>query len=1848
MPANEQTWYDLKLMHFVFGVSTLAMLITTIWMLAADHNREWKRYQNATQRIDDWNTAARIAEEETQHFQQERDRLLKQLHKAQLTPPSQDLIDAFLAYTLYDHYLASRGGSLTADDPLVKDHEALSAVPPNELSKPENRAILTRLLEALKKQAGDNTGIQQAYEQVVALIQATTSATTPPAAAPPPVASKSPTLKPAEGEKAAELPAAEGAAAKEAKPALQAAPAELEVNAKNLEQVVEARRKLVERMRAVIARVKFAEDDAAVKRKMKRSYYDAVRSELDIGVRDGLSSQQMAEFQQRIDVIRAEINDLTLRYEQAASQRRRLEELQKAAMRDEDLAAKNLADYQAGVAKLEESLKLHTNWWNALVQGVEEMPILDGFSPRLKIEQIWLPKLTLNNNFKDVARFDRCITCHQQIDKSGAGSASDPAFPTLEPAPVRVLLPTPATRPEIARPPADTEFSDRQFNLATQQIYGLRIAQTGMLDPADVTLEVVWPKTPAAEVGLMRGDVITHIRVGERDEKILDRQQALRYLVSQVTWGKPIALTVRRGMPHPFATHPRLDLFMGSLSPHKMQSVGCTICHQGQGSGTSFQNASHGPNSLRQESEWEKKYGYAPNHHWIFPMYPKRFIESSCLKCHHNVVDLEPSQRFPDPPAPKVVAGYQLISQLGCFGCHEIAGFDGPKSIGPDMRAEPMYYAAGAALEVEALQRLPEFEKLRDQSAAKAAAGGAKAAGGSLEQLWSDLGKLQEKAAQSKADVDIKAVAAKEAELSAAIFQRSIDDVRDIVSMAHAIAQHPGDTPVRLKLLEALTIDAARSGAPEKLLADPAVTPEMFALAQEIAGRPNDIPPRIALFGLLKQAQKTGEPPLRKDSFELLAYLTRPPVLSTAAQKLADQVKTVEGPGTLRKVGPSLRHVAGKLGPGTLNRWIYNPQSIRPSTKMPRFFGLHAGLTEDARHTAALFEPIEARAIAQYLMDYSRPLDDLPAPSNVTEPASAERGKLLFQTRGCLACHKQGETPQANSTFGPDLTGLGAKLKTEKGSQWLVSWLRDPKRYHLRTAMPNLMLDPLPLLGEDGKPQRSADGRARMTDPPADIAAYLLGSEWTAVADPFTTFTGKDSVPSADEPVLSLKELDKKLMEYLKKWLPDASQETLQEYAATGVPADVAENLPGHARRLIQTLDAQKKPLPIEEARKREIARAMSLDTLVQEYLLTVFPVARAREYLQKGIPHDVLPSLKGAEVELAAPIDDTKKLNYVGRRAIGKFGCTGCHDVPGFESARPIGTGLADWGRKETSKLAFEHILEFLPREQAARLKKEQEKNAKANGAKANGHGAEHSGDAHAEGAHAHLNPEAWGPDGFFIEALMHGQREGFLWQKLRQPRSYDYEKTENKTYNEWLRMPQFNLTDEEREQIMTFVLGLVSEPPAAQYVFQPDARQAAVIRGEKTLATFNCQGCHVLQNGQWNIAYLPGAIEPVSDSTLPPFLRHHATPEQRRASLALDRRGLRSGSVHGMMKIGKEGLPEISRFIKTDPESEGEFMPLADLEGQTVSSAAPWGYDVEMWNPAVLSGGVVYPKDPLPILATALLPKNPLIQKSYPPRGGDFARLLLPIAIATQKQGEGADAWAWVPPPLVGQGKKTQEKWLHDFLLDPYPIRPGVILRMPKFNMSSDESESLVQYFTARDNAEYPNMYGAKDTVQRLAADEREYQETLRKAGKTGTRFGDAEKIVLNKSGCIKCHLVGNFKPEGNDRALAPNLADVYRRLKPDYTHRWIAKPSLILPYTKMPINFPYDPVNKAQDGFWDQIPGTMQNVQVYHGDSLQQMQAVSDLLSNWDRFIEGQTSIRKKVEAAGGAAPPAGSNP
>src|SRR5262249_11529257 len=145
---------------------------------------------------------------------------------------------------------------------------------------------------------------------------------------------------------------------------------------------------------------------------------------------------------------------------------------------------------------------------------------------------------------------------------------------------------------ELNDKPSDPVKVQKLYDELLEREYGIQLAKEGLFDPDEAMIAVVRSETPAAKAQLAMGDFIATVG----GVRILDKAMAYNYLLETVPWGKPIELTVRRGLPTPYSSHPRLDLFVGSMSPHKMQDIGCTICHDGQGSATAFKWASHSPN----------------------------------------------------------------------------------------------------------------------------------------------------------------------------------------------------------------------------------------------------------------------------------------------------------------------------------------------------------------------------------------------------------------------------------------------------------------------------------------------------------------------------------------------------------------------------------------------------------------------------------------------------------------------------------------------------------------------------------------------------------------------------------------------------------------------------------------------------------------------------------------------------------------------------------------------------------------------------------------------------------------------------------------------------------------------------------------------------------------------------------------------------------------------------------------------------------------------------------------------------------------------------------------------------
>jgi cytochrome c2 len=1477
-------------MHVIFGVSALVMLAATVWMLAADHSREWRATELANRDKESW-TAAAMLKQESAVSQSKLESLQKELAAARAGHVEPALVEQFKARVQAE------------DDRLAKDSESAKQI--------GNVA------------PADTTAIDAASAALAAAPEGT-----------PEAASALDRLKSA------------------------------------LDTLVrEARRR---------------EDTLTTRRKFTAADQTATVSSRGIAIGEGAPRIEVEKIEAHITELADKIAALDVAVTASKTYRQDLEAIVRQITAQEDALAKDVGVIETDLKRLEENVAVNTG---GVGDWINRWPVLDAlYNGNIKLEQVWLPDMKINYNFSEVARYDRCVNCHRAIDATAPGSATEPAYPAI-PRDRRVreiALATPDS------PPASADGEGQEPQAATlESIYGFTLAPHGQIDPYAVTIETVLPDSLAAKAGFEMGDVIEKINGGQ----ILTKANVEGYLL-EPEWGQPVQLTIRRGLPQPYTSHPRLDLFVGGSSPHKKGDMGCTICHDGQGSATDFKWASHTPNDPDQAIEWTRKYEWFDNHHWIFPMTPERFIESNCLKCHHEVVELEPSERFPDPPAPKLVAGYETVRMYGCYGCHEINGFDGPnKRIGPDLRIEPNYYDVAT-------------------------------------QILQDPG------------------------LS--------DDQR---GWAETLVHSSDNDSVRHLLFRSINEDA---NAP------------------------------------------AGEAKLKP-----------------ATHALADGLKDVDAPGSLRKVGPSLRHLDSKVDYAWLYSWIKKPSDFRPTTRMPQFFGnlehLESHLKEftatgpdgnsvevtDKEYTQR-FEDVEVRALTQFLLEDSQPFEYLDPPAGITEAPSAERGKWLFESRGCLACHSHDDFPGIHSTQGPDLSRVAAKFNTGKGQRWLYSWLRQPNRYHVRTVMPNVFLEPIAEIDAAGRPT------GQVTDPAADVAAFLL------------------SVPT--------------------DWQPNA-------------PAGPE--------------------LTAEEER--------ALEDLTAVWLTASFPKRLAATYAHEGIPDRLAGSVKTDErgllqQNMTAANRTQQQLDYVARRSLSRYGCFGCHDIPGFENAKPIGTPLANWGRKDVSQLAFENIGVFL-----------ETHGLEQDGSDPRPH---ELGDTHGY----HLDPLDYDPDtGFFLQALNAHQRQGFLWQKLRMPRTFDYATTKTKRYDERLRMPKFPFTAAEREQVMTFVLGLTSEPPAARYIYHPGPREEAIVQGRHVIDKYNCKGCHVLDMERWKFAFDPGLFEEPPEVIDFPFVDPTATPEEIAASLAPDRRGMLRADVHGLATRNEE---------TGDPN-------LVDVDGVPIepddTESEPY-YEFSLYQPAVVSGALR-----LVGVQNLLIPAQPgsfgpTNGTAYPTSGGDLAKYLFPRVIAeehkTNPAAKGSEAWGWLPPPLHNEGGKVQTDWLHDFLMDPTQIRPAVVLRMPNFSMSSAEASALVNYFAAKDGAEFPYEYNQRRRGDYLARLEQAHPELL----------NDAMKIITDGNYCVKCHSVGDFQPNGAIRTLGPSLSEVYRRLRPEYVRRWIGNPVRILPYTGMPVNIPYDPNAPT-------LGGVSQSL--FPGTSIQQLDGLVDLLMNFDAYAERQTSVRSLVK-------------
>ncbi|MBI5396118.1 MAG: c-type cytochrome, partial [Verrucomicrobia bacterium] len=277
------------------------------------------------------------------------------------------------------------------------------------------------------------------------------------------------------------------------------------------------------------------------------------------------------------------------------------------------------------------------------IRSVLDAPLMESFQPSLRVDQKILDDHRININFADVPRVDRCMTCHVNADKKVS-------YPVIVPADEA------GNKPVNADDLADFVDKGREKGWVGRDELNDFVAKTLKLNKG----------VTAAQLNTILG-ALREAGVEYRD---FYRRQAL-----------------------PFAAHPRMDLFVGSESPHPAEKFGCTSCHWGWDRDVRFTDAAHTPDAHKkvkaeweeppspwramfgataskekfegsQENYWKKRYGWYELEELDQKMRPAKYVEAACLKCHVNVTEV--------PHAPKLNRGLQLIDQAGCWSCHRV------------------------------------------------------------------------------------------------------------------------------------------------------------------------------------------------------------------------------------------------------------------------------------------------------------------------------------------------------------------------------------------------------------------------------------------------------------------------------------------------------------------------------------------------------------------------------------------------------------------------------------------------------------------------------------------------------------------------------------------------------------------------------------------------------------------------------------------------------------------------------------------------------------------------------------------------------------------------------------------------------------------------------------------------------------------------------------------------------------------------------------------------------------------------------------------------------------------------
>jgi len=389
----------------------------------------------------------------------------------------------------------------------------------------------------------------------------------------------------------------------------------------------------------------------------------------------------------------------------------------------------------------------------------------------------------------------------------------------------------------------------------------------------------------------------------------------------------------------------------------------------------------------------------------------------------------------------------------------------------------------------------------------------------------------------------------------------------------------------------------------------------------------------------------------------------------------------------------------------------------------------------------------------------------------VPQASILNEGLILVERFGCYGCHKI-KGWEAIRKAGPDL----AKVASKTGEDWMYRWIENPDAFR-PNRMPQLW---------NVRIDETAELEARNVAEIDAVTKYVMSkSAVVEYPDPprGDLERGRDNFESVGCLACHRVGDDMRGIDGLAMASPRAHGPNL---AGTGSKLDAGWLFAWIQNPSDYWHDTRMPRLRLTSREAADItAYLMSLEN--EEFLAgeRAQPDAAVRDQIVREYLLEK-NTVKDTDAKLAAMGDEEKQL-YLGERTIARYGCYGCHDVPGFEDATPIGTELSEEGSKLVERLDFGFEHETIP----------------------------------------HTLP-AW------------------LHRKLKEPRVFDRDR--EKQPKDLLKMGKFNFSDEEAFALVTAIMSFTKEkvPAAARKIL--DAEEQHVQAGQRLVRDKNCEGCHKL----------------------------------------------------------------------------------------------------------------------------------------------------------------------------------------------------------------------------------------------------------------------------------------------------------------------------------------------------------------------------------------------------------------